>query len=217
MDVSANILSFKKNLPENVELIAVSKTKPISIIEQAYKTGHRAFGENKIQEMAQKWEALPKDIQWHMIGHVQTNKIKYMASFVYMVHGVDRKKLLVELQKQAQKHDRTIAILLQIKIAEEEHKFGFSMDEASSLLESNFINNNCPNLKLKGFMGMASLTNDTSQIQSEFKKLHSYYLNYKTPLNLDTLSMGMSGDYTIAIEEGSTLIRVGSALFGSRN
>lgn len=216
MSVTENINKIKSEIPENVTLVAVSKTKPESDILEAYNTGQRVFGENKIQEMAAKYEALPKDIEWHMIGHVQTNKIKYMAPFVSLVHGVDREKVLKELNKQALKNDRIIHCLLQIHIAKEDTKFGFSQEEAIDLTTRL---KNYPNVKVVGLMGMATNTNDTSIVAGEFENLNTLFLQLKESLgdSFNTLSTGMSGDYKIAIANGSTMIRLGSSIFGARN
>ena len=214
MNIIKNITSLKKSLPSKVELVAVSKTKPIEDLETAYTAGQRIFGENKIQEMVSKWERLPKDIHWHMIGHVQTNKVKYMAPFVHLIHAVDSMKLLKEIQKQALKNNRIIRCLLQIRIAKEETKFGFPSEELDSLLETS---KSLPNIAISGLMGMASFTGDKQQIRTEFMSLASLF-NKATDLHkgCEILSMGMSGDYDIAIEEGSNMIRVGSKIFGER-
>ena len=214
MNIIKNITSLKKSLPSKVELVAVSKTKPIEDLETAYTAGQRIFGENKIQEMVSKWERLPKDIHWHMIGHVQTNKVKYMAPFVHLIHAVDSMKLLKEIQKQALKNNRIIRCLLQIRIAKEETKFGFPSEELDSLLETS---KSLPNIAISGLMGMASFTGDKQQIRKEFMSLAALF-NKVTDLHkgCEILSMGMSGDYEIAIEEGSNMIRVGSKIFGER-
>lgn len=216
MSIAENIQKIKTEIPEQVTLVAVSKTKPSSDILEAYEGGQRVFGENKIQEMSAKHEELPKDIQWHMIGHVQTNKIKYMAPFVNLVHGVDREKVLKELNKQALKNERSIDCLLQVHIATEDTKFGFSQDE---LLELADRLNNFGNVNVVGLMGMATNTQDKTQIQKEFEGLKTTFETMKEKLgaNFNTLSMGMSGDYSIAISAGSTMIRVGSSIFGARN
>ncbi|MFP4845811.1 YggS family pyridoxal phosphate-dependent enzyme [Winogradskyella sp. PE311] len=217
MSISKNLENVKSALPESVTLVAVSKTKPISDLMEAYSAGQRIFGENKIQEMAEKWENMPKDIQWHMIGHVQRNKVKYMAEFVDLIHGVDSLKLLKEINKQAQKHNRVINCLLQIKIAEEDSKFGISADEASTLLQSESFTE-LKHINITGVMGMATFTDDMKQVEKEFKFLKSTFDILKNLLsNLSTVSMGMSGDYLLAIECGSTMVRVGSSIFGKRN
>lgn len=209
--IQNNLSTLKSNLPERVSLVAVSKTKSENELLQAYDAGQRIFGENKIQEMVSKWEQLPKDIQWHMIGHVQTNKVKYMAPFVHTIHAVDRIKLLKEIQKQAEKNERIINCLIQIRIAEEDTKFGLAASELDAMLEAAA---SCSHVKIKGLMGMATFTSDTDQIQTEFQKLAQLYQKNS---EFEVLSMGMSGDYPIAIEAGSNMIRVGSKLFGERN
>jgi len=217
MNISEQIKYYKSQLPEDVVLVAVSKTKPEEDLLEAYNAGQRVFGENKIQEMTEKWENLPKDIEWHMIGHVQSNKVKYMAEYVNLVHGIDRLKLIKELNKQAQKHDRTINCLLQIKIAEEDTKFGMDINDAEAILNKDF-KKTYPNVNVVGFMGMATFTNDEKQVQREFKSLKSHFDRLSKDHNsLKILSMGMSGDYKLAISEGSTMVRIGSAIFGERN
>lgn len=211
MGIQHNITELKSSLPPEVSLVAVSKTKPVSDLLEAYQAGQRIFGENKIQEMVSKWVQLPKDIQWHMIGHVQTNKVKYMAPFVHTIHAVDRIKLLKEIQKQAEKNERIINCLIQIRIAEEDTKFGLAASELDAMLEAAA---SCSHVKIKGLMGMATFTSDTDQIQTEFQKLAQLYQKNS---EFEVLSMGMSGDYPIAIEAGSNMIRVGSKLFGERN
>ncbi|WP_282116479.1 YggS family pyridoxal phosphate-dependent enzyme [Cellulophaga baltica] len=216
MSIANNLEKIKATLPDTVTLVAVSKTKPIADLKEAYEVGQRIFGENKIQEMTQKWEELPKDIQWHMIGHVQTNKVKYMAAYVNLIHGVDSFKLLKEINKQAKKNNRIIDCLLQIHIAEEDTKFGLDKEELLSILESDTFKA-LENIKIKGLMGMATFTDNEQQVRREFKSLKSLYDVATTKLTgLDTLSMGMSGDYHSAIEEGSTMVRIGSSIFGSR-
>ena len=220
MSITKNINTLIKSLPKNVTLVAVSKTKPVSDILEAYNAGQRAFGENKIQEMAQKFEELPKDIEWHMIGHLQSNKVKYMASFVHLIHGVDSLKTLKEINKQALKNNRIINCLLQLKIAKEDTKFGFSYNEVEKLLSSEEFKN-LSNIKIKGLMGMASFVENDTIIREEFKTLNNFFniLKKEESANFTPtiISMGMSGDYKIAIEEGSTMIRVGSSIFGTRN
>lgn len=217
MNISEQIKYYKSQLPEDVVLVAVSKTKPEEDLLEAYNAGQRVFGENKIQEMTEKWENLPKDIEWHMIGHVQSNKVKYMAEYVNLVHGIDRLKLIKELNKQAQKYDRTINCLLQIKIAEEDTKFGMDINDAEAILNKDF-KKTYPNVNVVGFMGMATFTNDEKQVQREFKTLKSHFDRLSKDYNsLKILSMGMSGDYKLAITEGSTMVRIGSAIFGERN
>jgi len=212
-----NIKRVKSELPEGVTLVAVSKTKPNKDIMEAYEAGQRVFGENKVQEMVQKWEDLPKDIEWHMIGHVQRNKVKYMAEFVSLIHGVDSPRLLKEINKQAKKHDRVIPCLLQIHIAEEDTKFGLDKAELEELIESDTFKA-MENIKIVGLMGMATFTDDTDQVRREFAQLKSMFDDLTTKLHdITTLSMGMSGDYQIAIEEGSNMVRIGSSIFGARN
>jgi len=221
MEIQKKIQEIKKLIPENVTLVAVSKTKPVADLQEAYDGGQRVFGENKIQEMADKFELLPKDIKWHMIGHLQSNKVKYMASFVDLIHGIDKLKTLKEINKQAKKHDRVINCLLQAKIAKEETKFGFSFDEIEEILKSSELTA-LENIKIIGFMGMASFTENQEQLKEEFCSLKNFFDKHRTKTviancQLNVLSMGMSGDYNLAIENGSTMIRVGSSIFGSRN
>ncbi len=216
MGVKENLLDLNSTLPANVVLVAVSKTKPVEVVQEAYHAGQRIFGENKIQEMVEKYEAMPKDINWHMIGHIQTNKVKYMASFVDLVHGVDSLKVLEEINRQAQKHQRIIDCLLQVHIAEEETKFGLAKDELDLLLASDSYLK-LKNIKVKGLMGMATFTENKEQIRKEFTALKTVYDQHKiNNPNFSTLSMGMSGDYKIAIECGSTMVRIGSSIFGDR-
>ena len=212
MSIKDNLLKIKSSLPEHVTLVAVSKTKPVADLMEAYNAGQRIFGENKIQEMTEKWELMPKDIQWHMIGHIQTNKVKFMAPYVSLIHGVDSLKLLEEINKQALKYNRIIDCLLQIHIAEEETKFGLNEVELHDLLGSESFNN-LNNIQIIGLMGMATFTENQIQINKEFDHLKSIFDQLK---NLNTLSMGMSGDYQLAIERGSTMIRIGSSIFGGR-
>ncbi len=219
MSIKDNLLRIKSQLPENVILVAVSKTKPVSDLMEAYNAGQRIFGENKIQEMTEKWEKMPKDIQWHMIGHVQTNKVKYMAEYVSLIHGVDSLKLLQEINKQAAKHNRVIDCLLQMYIAEEETKFGLDEKELEDILH--FVQNDkLQNIKVVGLMGMATFTDNQSQIKKEFLNLKSTFdkINSLSIVNyqLSIISMGMSGDYKLAIECGSTMVRIGSSIFGNR-
>ena len=217
MSIADNLQKIKFQLPDNIQLIAVSKTKPICDILEAYEAGQRTFGENKVQEMAEKYEDLPKDIQWHMIGHLQRNKVKYMAHFVNLIHGVDSLKTLKEINKQALKHDRIINCLLQLKIAQEETKFGLTSKNVIDILNSDELKK-FNNIKIVGLMGMASFTADKDQVSREFASLKIAFdkLSTNNP-QLTTISMGMSGDYDIAIKEGSNMVRVGSAIFGSRN
>ena len=221
MSITQNLLQIKATLPENVTLVAVSKTKPIPDLMEAYEAGQRIFGENKIQEMTEKWEAMPKDIEWHMIGHVQTNKVKFMAEYVNLIHGVDSLKLLEEINKQAKKHNRIIDCLLQIHIAEEETKFGLDEKELDEILH--FVQNDkngMQNIRILGLMGMATFTENQNQIKKEFIHLKSIFDDYKSlsivNCQLSILSMGMSGDYKLAIECGSTMVRIGSSIFGER-
>ena len=220
MSIESNLLSIKATLPEQVTLVAVSKTKPISHLMQAYEAGQRIFGENKIQEMVEKWEAMPKDIQWHMIGHVQTNKVKFMAPFVSLIHGVDSLKLLQEIDKQAKKNNRTIDCLLQVYIAEEETKFGLDEEEVGTLLSSSTFQE-LKNIRVVGLMGMATFTDNQNQIKKEFTHLKTIFDNRKiintSNCQLNTISMGMSGDYKLAIDCGSTMVRIGSSIFGGRS
>ena len=214
MTISKNLEALKTSLPEAVTLVAVSKTKSNEAIMEAYALGQRVFGENKVQEMVEKYETLPKDIEWHMIGHLQRNKVKYMASFVHLIHGVDTEKLLAEINKQAARHDRRIPCLLQVHIAEESTKFGFAESELSELITRV---DEFPNVEIKGLMGMASFSENINQIQQEFRGLKKRFDQIFKNTEAAVLSMGMSGDYPIAIAEGSTLIRVGSKIFGARN
>ncbi|NDV17645.1 YggS family pyridoxal phosphate-dependent enzyme [Muricauda sp. TY007] len=217
MSIKDNLNTIKFELPEGVTLVAVSKTKPNEDILEAYEAGQRVFGENKVQEMVQKWEDLPKDIEWHMIGHVQRNKVKYMAEFVSLIHGVDSPRLLKEINKQAKKHERVIPCLLQIHIAEEDTKFGLDKTELDELLESDAFKA-MENIKIVGLMGMATFTDDKNQVRKEFAQLKSMFDDLKSKLDdITILSMGMSGDYKIAIEEGSNMVRIGSSIFGARN
>ena len=217
MSIATNLNTIKEILSDHATLVAVSKTKSNEEILEAYKSGQRVFGENKIQEMAHKWKTLPNDIQWHMIGHVQRNKVKYMAEFVTLIHGVDSLKLLMEINKQAKKYNRKISCLLQMHIAEEDTKFGLDMSELDAIIKSEEFRQ-LENIKIVGLMGMATFTNDESQIRKEFKHLKCIFDELKNLLpDVSTLSMGMSGDYTIAIEEGSNMVRIGSSIFGSRN
>lgn len=221
MSIQNNLRSIQATLPENVTLVAVSKTKPVSDLMEAYEAGQRIFGENKIQEMTDKWETMPKDIQWHMIGHVQTNKVKYMAPFVSLIHGVDSLKLLQEINKQAQKNNRVIDCLLQVYIAEEESKFGLDEEELSEVLKQvQHDTGEFNHIQIVGLMGMATFTNNPTQIKKEFSRLKTIFdqfanMNTKN-CQLNTLSMGMSGDYKLAIECGSTMVRIGSSIFGGR-
>lgn len=221
MSIKNNLQFFLQNLPPDCQLIAVSKTKPVESIQEAYDAGQRVFGENKVQELVPKYEALPKDIQWHLIGHLQSNKVKYIAPFVHLIHSIDSFKLLEEVNKQAAKANRTIACLLQLHIAEEETKFGFSEEEVKDILASAELQQ-LENIQITGLMGMATFTEDLEQIRREFRGLRGLYERLKASASLPAnvtmrhLSMGMSSDYRIALEEGSTMIRVGTAIFGDR-
>ena len=215
MNIKENISHLLKQIPDNVKLVAVSKTKSIEEILEAHKAGQRIFGENKVQEMKGKYEILPKDIEWHMIGHVQSNKVKYMAPFVSLIHGVDSLKLLKEINKQAQKNNRVLDCLFQIHIAKESTKFGMSEEECiENLTSAQSMENVC----IRGLMGMATFTNDQKQIECEFNDLKKLYDNLaKKYSSFELLSMGMSGDYKIAILKGSNMIRLGNKIFGSRD
>ena len=216
MSIKDNLLQIQTTIPENVTLVAVSKTKPVSDLMEAYNAGQRIFGENKVQEMTEKWEQMPKDILWHMIGHVQTNKVKYMAEYVSLIHGVDSLKLLQEINRQAAKYNRVIDCLLQVYIAEEESKFGLDEKELEEILKSNEFKS-LQNIKVVGLMGMATFTDNQAQIKKEFLNLKSIFDKLNTEhYKLNTLSMGMSGDYKLAIECGSTMVRIGSGIFGRR-
>ena len=220
MSIQVNLNNIKSQLPEHVTLVAVSKTKPVSDLMEAHNAGQRIFGENKIQEMVEKYEQMPKDVEWHMIGHVQRNKVKYMASFVALIHGVDNFKLLKEINKQALKHNRVINCLLQIKIASEDSKFGMTSLEAQDILNSEEFTE-LKNIKIIGVMGMATFTDDENQLKKEFNLLTKTF-NFLKGISaknceLVTISMGMSGDYKLAVDCGSTMVRVGSSIFGMRN
>ncbi|WP_314243126.1 YggS family pyridoxal phosphate-dependent enzyme [Empedobacter tilapiae] len=216
MSIQENLKIIKNTIPEHVALVAVSKTKPVEDLQEAYEAGIRDFGENKIQEMCDKYEVLSKDIRWHMIGHVQSNKVKYMAPFVYLIHGVDSLKLLKEINKQAEKNNRVIDVLLQQFIADEETKFGLDKEEIQHIMQEEI--QHLPNVRVVGLMGMATFTEDENQIREEFRSLKSNFDSLKSIYeNISILSMGMSGDYQIAIEEGSTMVRIGSSIFGHRN
>ena len=217
MSIKENLLAVTNTIPNSVTLVAVSKTKPMSLIQEAYDEGQRIFGENRVQEMTEKWQKMPKDIKWHMIGHLQRNKVKYMVEYVSLVHGVDSPRLLAEINKQAEKHNRVISCLLQVHIAEEDTKFGFNEEELLELV-SNEEFKTYKHIKIEGLMGMATFTDNIDQVRREFKSLKELYAKLKNNYtDFNTLSMGMSGDYKIAIEEGSTMVRIGSSIFGSRN
>ena len=219
--IKDNLEKINASISDDVVLVAVSKTKPIADLQEAYDAGQRVFGENKIQEMVAKYDALPKDIQWHMIGHLQSNKVKYMAHFVDLIHGIDKIKTLKEINKQAKKHDRVINCLLQARIAKEETKFGLSFDDIATILQSLEFKE-LENIKVIGLMGMATFTDNKSQLKEEFLSLKNFFdsqqlITENNNCKLQTLSMGMSGDYNLAIENGSSMIRVGSSIFGNRN
>lgn len=217
--IKNNLINIKNSIPEDVLLVAVSKTKPIEAIQEAYGTGHRNFGENKVQELKDKFDHLPKDIKWHMIGHLQRNKVKFIAPFIHLIHGVDSFKLLKEINKQALKNNRIINCLLQFHIAEENTKFGLHLDEAISFISNEeFLE--LKNISISGVMGMASFTEDNSKIEKEFSSLIAIFDKLKTQFNnkdsFKWISMGMSGDYKIAINQGSNMVRIGSTIFGNR-
>ena len=217
MSISEKIKKYKEELPDHVKLVAISKTKPNEDLMEAYETGQRIFGENKIQEMTDKWEELPKDIEWHMVGHVQRNKVKYMAPYVKLIHAVDSLKLLKEINKRAKQNDRTIDCLLQIKIAEEDSKFGIARDEAREILESEAFAN-MKHVNVTGLMGMATFTDDDEQVKQEFQRLKTIFEDFSKDFkDLSEISMGMSGDYKIAVACGSTMVRIGSSIFGARD
>ncbi|MDR3704426.1 MAG: YggS family pyridoxal phosphate-dependent enzyme [Paludibacteraceae bacterium] len=220
MSIASNIQYIKAQLPGNVRLVCVSKFHPVEALQEAYNAGQRVFGESKVQEMDEKHEALPKDIEWHFIGHLQSNKIKYIVPYVTLIHGVDSKKLLIEINKQAEKIGRKVNCLLQVYIAQEETKFGFLSEEVLSMFESNTLEE-LPYVSVCGLMGMASNTDDSGQIKKEFRTLKNLFdkikANYPSvPGSFKELSMGMSADYAFAVDEGSSLVRIGSAIFGSR-
>ena len=216
MSIQNNYNNIKNQLPSNVELVAVSKTHPVSAIQEVYDLGQKVFGENKVQELVEKHPLLPKDIQWHLIGHLQTNKVKYIAEFIDTIQSVDSEKLLNEINKEAGKHSRKIKVLLQVKIAEEDTKFGLEMNDAENLFQK-FVDGEFPNVEITGLMGMATFTEDKNQVKKEFEKLNVLFNNLNTIKPLQTLSMGMSDDFPIAIECGANSVRVGSAIFGRRD
>ncbi len=211
---------LEKLAPTSTTLVAVSKTKPAEAIQELYEQGQRIFGENRVQELTWKYEALPKDIEWHAIGHLQTNKVKYIAPFVAMIHSVESLKLMKEINKQAKKNERVIEVLLQFHIAEEDTKFGLDLLEAQEILNSDFYKN-AENIKVVGVMGMATFTDDKNQVRNEFRTLKNIFDDLKKEFfesddSFKEISMGMSGDYELAVEEGSTMVRIGSLLFGAR-
>lgn len=221
MDIQQNLKEVLADIPQQVRLVAVSKFHPKEAIEAAYTAGQRIFGESKVQELEEKYASLPKDIEWHFIGHLQTNKVKYIAPYIAMIHAVDTYKLLAGIDRQAAKAGRTISCLLEIHIAQEESKYGFSLQECRDLLDEGSWKG-LKNIRICGLMGMATYTDDTDQIRNEFKTLHDFFLELKQKHFQDTdsfkeISMGMSHDYQLAIEEGSTLVRIGSKIFGERN
>lgn len=221
MSIQTNIQEIKKTLPQQVTLVVVSKTHPVETVMEAYNSGHRIFGENKVQELVSKYEAMPKDIEWHLIGHLQSNKVKYIASFVSLIHSVDSLKLLEVIDKEAQKQNRVIDCLLQVHIASEETKFGLSADELEELLSSNDFKE-MKNIRLVGLMGMATFTDNMAQVRMEFRFLGDLFKSVKAKYFgnkpwFKELSMGMSSDYPVAMAEGSTMVRIGSNIFGHRN
>lgn len=217
MSISDNLYKIKSSLPANITLVVVTKTHPVEKLMEVYNAGHSIFGENKVQEMLEKQQPLPKDIQWHLVGHLQTNKVKLIAPFVSLIHSVDSLKLLKEINKQALKNNRVIDCLLQVYIAKEETKFGLDFNEVEQLLNSEELKQ-LQNIKIVGLMGMATNTNNTEQIDKEFQSLNEFFQKLNTlNFQLQTLSMGMSSDYNIAIANGSNMIRVGSSIFGNRS
>ena len=216
MSIQENYHKIKAQIPENVELVAVSKFHPIEKIKEVYDCGQKVFGENKVQELLTKVNELPADIQWHLIGHLQTNKVKYIAPFIDTIQSVDSEKLLLEINKEAAKNNRKIKVLLQVKIAEEETKYGLDIAEAKEIF-SNYLEHQYPNIEILGLMGMATFTDNKNQVKSEFLVLKSLFDELSTFKKLETLSMGMSDDFALAIECGSTSVRIGSAIFGVRN
>ncbi|KPH14149.1 YggS family pyridoxal phosphate-dependent enzyme [Chryseobacterium sp. ERMR1:04] len=216
MSITENYHIIKNQLPENVQLVAVSKTHPVSSIQEVYELGQKVFGENKVQELLEKYPLLPKDIEWHLIGHLQTNKVKYIAEFIDTIQSVDSEKLLAEINKEAGKHNRSIKVLLQVKIAKEDSKFGLEIAEAEDLFKK-YINGDFPHIEITGLMGMATFTDDEDQVKKEFLILKKVFDELNQLKKLETLSMGMSDDFPIAIECGANSVRVGSAIFGRRD
>lgn len=216
MGIAENLKAVRESLPEGVHLVAVSKTKSPDEILEAYRAGQRDFGENKVQELAGKYQALPRDIRWHMIGHLQRNKVRHIAGFVHLIHGVDSLRLLEEINRRGASENRVIDCLLQVHIAEEATKFGFGPEELGALLEGSELNR-LKNVRIRGLMGMATFTDNQAQVQREFRKLKELYDRlFAADPRADILSMGMSGDYGVAVEEGSTMVRIGSSIFGTR-
>lgn len=214
--IAENYKTIKSTLPTDVQLVTVSKTHPVEIIQQVYDLGQRVFGENKVQELIEKHPKLPQDIQWHLIGHLQTNKVKYIAAFIDTIQSVDSEKLLIEIDKQAERNDRKIKVFLQVKIAEEDTKYGLEIDEAKELF-LNYLNGQFPNIIILGLMGMATFTENKNQVKKEFSVLKHLFDQLSVTSQLETLSMGMSDDYLTAIETGANSVRIGSAIFGHRN
>jgi PLP dependent protein len=215
--ISENLKGILSGIPPQVKLVAISKTHPAEVVMKAYHAGQRVFGENKVQEMLEKKEHLPHDIEWHLVGHLQTNKVKFIVPFVHLIHAVDSLKLLNEIEKEASKIDRVVSVLIQIHIATEETKFGLSYEEARQILLSDEVKN-FNHVCVKGLMGMATLTEDEQTIRNEFRKLNDFFLEMKKSFpSVNTLSMGMTSDYKIAVEEGSNMVRIGSAIFGERS
>ncbi len=214
--IEKNYKLVETNIPKGVQLVAVSKTHPAESVKKVYDSGQRVFGENKVQELAEKYPLLPKDIQWHLIGHLQTNKVKYIAGFIDTIQSADSERLIEEIDKQAEKHKRKIKVLLQIKIAEEETKYGLEICEAEELYKK-YLNGKFPNVEITGLMGMATFTDNENQIRKEFGLLKKLFDKLSLQKNLETLSVGMSDDYKIAIECGANSVRIGSAIFGRRN
>ena len=213
MSITKNLNHLYRNISNDIVVVAVSKTKPNEDILEAYNSGHKSFGENKVQELIEKHKTLPKDIEWHFIGHLQRNKVKNIIKFIHLIHSVDSYKLLNEINKRAKNENRVVDCLIQVKIATEENKYGFNFEEIDDVI--NFCKN-LNHINVKGFMGMSTLTNDNNIINNEFSKLHNIFKNYKSK-TLNILSMGMSNDYNLAIENGSNMIRLGSIIFGKRN
>ena len=216
MSIEKNYQNILSQLPENVKLVTVSKTNPAEKIKEVYDLGQRAYGENKVQELLEKQPVLPNDIEWHLIGHLQTNKVKYIAGFISMIESIDSEKLLKEVDKEALKNNRKINVLLQVQIAKEETEFGLTVEETKDIF-NHYLNGNYPNIEIKGLMGMASFVDDETQIREEFSILKNLFDELSELKPLETLSMGMSGDFSLAIDCGSNSVRVGSAIFGERN